>query len=238
VQDRPIAFLRYKMILSLFLLLWCRAVTARNSDTVPLNEANSTLPDTTGDVLVSMPENFTVLSISYGGTGCPQGSVGSFISKGRHNFSLILSEYTASVGRNVPITDSRKNCQLNLNFGYPDNVQFSVVSQTIRGHVRLDSSVTAKLTSSLYFSGPAEQVGATTSFDGPENKDYIAPTYIPPSNQIWSPCGEEGALNIDTQISVRSLYIPQTSSTSETKDFGEITAFRGPMEIKLAVREC
>jgi hypothetical protein len=74
------------------------------------------------------PSQVYVQSISYGGSGCPQGTVGQSISDDRTTFTLIYDQYIASTGPGVPITESRKNCQLNVNLHVPQGWTFTIVS--------------------------------------------------------------------------------------------------------------
>jgi hypothetical protein len=99
------------------------------------------------------PSSVSINSIVYGGTGCPQGSLGSYISSDRSTFTLIFDDYVASIGPGVAITESRKNCQLNVDLQYPSGFQYSVFSTVYRGYVGLDAGVQGYQGSTYYFSG-------------------------------------------------------------------------------------
>jgi hypothetical protein len=96
--------------------------------------------------------------VTYGGTGCPQGSVGSIISEDGTTMTLIFDSYVASMGSGISITESRKNCQLNIDLLYPAGFQYSVFSADYRGYVALDKGVTGTQKSIYYFSGQTAQV--------------------------------------------------------------------------------
>jgi hypothetical protein len=83
------------------------------------------------------PNEVYVDSISYGGSGCPQGSVGSSFANDRKSFTLIFDSFVASQGPGVPITQNRKNCMVNLNLHVPGGWQFSIASVDYRGYVNL-----------------------------------------------------------------------------------------------------
>src|SRR5690606_5732798 len=83
------------------------------------------------------PREVYVHSISYGGSGCPQGSVGSSFSNDRKSFTLIFDSFVAYSGAGVPITEARKNCQLNINLRLPNGFSYSVASFDYRGYVSL-----------------------------------------------------------------------------------------------------
>lgn len=70
-----------------------------------------------------------------------------------NSFTLIFDSYVASVGPGVGITESRKNCQLNLDLRYPGGFQYSVYSTIYRGYVGIDKGVSATQSATYYFSG-------------------------------------------------------------------------------------
>jgi hypothetical protein len=144
----------------LFLLL--TLAFAATATAIPAAAASSVLPN---------PSQVSINSIIYGGTGCPQSSLGSFISADRQTFvpspyiangtwlilnlrfTLVFDEYVASIGPGVAVTESRKNCQLNIDLEYPSGFQYSIFSQVYRGYVELDAGVTALQQATYYFSG-------------------------------------------------------------------------------------
>jgi hypothetical protein len=100
----------------------------------------------------------TIRGVTYGGTGCPQGSMSSQISSDRTIVTLIFDSYVASVGPGVAATESRKNCQLNVDIKYPGGFQYSILSADYRGYAALQKGVSGTLKSTYYFSGQTAQV--------------------------------------------------------------------------------
>lgn len=99
-----------------------------------------------------------IMGVTYGGTGCPQGSVGYTISDDRSTVTLIYDSYVASIGPGIAITENRKACQINLDIQYPGGFQYSILSADYRGYAAIDKGVTGTLKSTYYFSGLAPQV--------------------------------------------------------------------------------
>jgi len=153
-------------------------------------------------------------SIAYGGTGCPQGSVGSFISTDRSTFTLLFDDFVASIGPGVAITDNRQNCQLNINLQYPSGFQYSVFNTVYRGYIDLDVGVSARQEATFYYSGQTAEASTGASFTGPVSNDYEVTDALPISSVVWSPCGATAALNIDSEVRLTT-----TSTTAQ----GEIT---------------
>ncbi|KAI5790591.1 secreted protein [Peziza echinospora] len=146
------------------------------------------------------PAEVYIQSISYGGTGCPQGSVGTSLSNDRHTFTLIFDVYVATVGPGIAVAEGRKNCQINVNLHYPGGFQYSLFTADYRGFVELDAKVTGLQKATYYFAGSSAQASTETTFTGPISKDYLIHDEIPFSSTVWSPCGAVEALNINSQI--------------------------------------
>lgn len=72
--------------------------------------------------------------------------------------TLIFDQYVASQGKGISVTESRKNCQLNIALLYPSGFQYSVFSADYRGYAALDKGVNGTQKSTYYFSGQTAQV--------------------------------------------------------------------------------
>ncbi|GAM83323.1 hypothetical protein ANO11243_013100 [Dothideomycetidae sp. 11243] len=150
------------------------------------------------------PSQVQIEGVSYGGSGCPQGSVASIISDDRTTMTLIFDSYIASIGPGVAITENRKNCQLNINIHYPPGFQYSIFSADYRGYAGLDAGVTGTQKSTYYFSGQTNQVSTESDLVGPMDQDYLFHDVAKSTSVVWSPCGAEGLLNINSQVRVAS----------------------------------
>jgi len=172
--------------LSVFALLAAVAAAAPSS----LNEAG---PD---------PSKVFVRSVTYGGSGCPQGSVSQSFNADRTSFTLIFDKYVASVGPGVPILEARKNCQLNINLSIPQGWSYSIATVDYRGFVQLPRGMSAEQKSIYYFQGEVAQVSAGTRFFGPVSKDYLARDVIPINTIVWSSCQVVRPINANTQVRI------------------------------------
>jgi hypothetical protein len=146
------------------------------------------------------PTKVFIKDITYGGSGCPQNSVGKFISSDRHTFTLIFDSMVASIGTGVAVAENRKNCQINLDLQYPSGFQYSILNTVFRGYADLAKGVSGTQSATYYFSGDAKQVTATSTFKGPTTGDYSTPDTIPFSSVVWSPCGAALPININSQV--------------------------------------
>jgi hypothetical protein len=145
-----------------------------------------------------------IRGVTYGGSGCPQGSVGQFISADATTVTLIFDKYIANLNKNVDSSAYRRNCQINFDLLYPGGFQYSVFSAEYRGYAQLTKYVTGQVKSTYYFSGSSTQASDTATFTGPIDGDYKKLDKIDQASTVWSPCGAEGALNINSQIRLSS----------------------------------
>jgi len=161
----------------------------------PLDATGGTSPD---------PTQVHINAVTYGGTGCPQGTVGVAISDDRTTMTLIFDDYVASIGPGIAVTENRKNCQLNIDLLYPGGFQYSVFSADYRGYADLDSGVSGVIKSTYYFSGSTAQTSSEADFSGPISSDYLKSDSANSTSVIWSPCGAEGMLNVNSQVRLTS----------------------------------
>jgi len=162
------------------------------------------------------PSQVYVQSITYGGSGCPQGTVATSFSDDRTTFTMIFDQFIASVGPGVPQTEARKNCQINVNLHIPQGWSFSIASADYRGYVQLPKGVTATQKSIYYFQGEVAQVSADCNFVGPVAKDYLVHDEIPLNSVVWSDCKAVRPVNANTQVRINSA--PQGAQAQITTD--------------------
>lgn len=152
-----------------------------------------------------LPEGVTLRSFAYAGTGCPANTVRvNFPVEGRQ-FLILWQGFQAQAGVNIPLRESRKNCQLNLDLAYPAGWQYTVESTSYQGTVQLTSGTQAVAASYYYFQGSDEQVNFSTVFDSPRRRTYHVTDVVAEEEQVWSSCTADRSLNINYQVKVSSL---------------------------------
>lgn len=117
-------------------------------------------------------------------------------------FTLLFDSYIASTGPGTRITDTRKNCQLNVGMHIPQGWQYSIVTVDYRGYVNLEPRVRATQVSTYYFAGELLQASARSALVGPLEQNYVFRDNVGFDAVVWSPCGEQRNLNINTEIRV------------------------------------
>lgn len=170
------------------------------------------------------PNEVSISGFTYAGSGCPAGSVASSQDPSKTVLTLLFDSYIASIGPGTVPKDWRKNCQVNLNIRYPGGYQFSIFSADYRGFEKLESGVTGKQTATYYFSGEQAQSSLSSYFNGPtsppEGKDYLITDKFAVESRVWSPCGANLPLNINSQLSLSSKDKKASGLlTTDSQDF-------------------
>jgi hypothetical protein len=138
--------------------------------------------------------------ITYGGTGCPQGSLSAAVSEDGLAVTLTFDSYFAEVSAETPPV-VRQFCNVNLPMNIPSGWQYSLVELDYRGYLFLDPRVEARQTSEYYFQG--NQGPSFSSFwTGPQNRDFNFSDLIgiESHNWAWSECNTQRHLTIKTSM--------------------------------------
>lgn len=167
------------------------------------------------------PNESYVQSLTYAGSGCPQGTVASSFSADRKVFTLIFDQFVATLGSGVPATENRKNCLVVLRLSAPPGQTWTLLDTQYRGYVQLASGVTAQ--QSADYSDLATTVSATSNFNGPVAKDYLAADTVA-LHQDRDACGSESILLVNSQV--RLLGSGQGQITTDSID-GKLTHLGG-----------
>ncbi|MDQ3234176.1 MAG: DUF4360 domain-containing protein [Pseudobdellovibrionaceae bacterium] len=147
-------------------------------------------------------EPITIKKIQYNGTGCPLGTVAKNISEDKTAFTLTFSEFVAEAGPGISLSAGRKNCVATLVLDVPAGWQYSIGSFFYRGFMDLDQGIKAEHSASYFLEGQGKTGTFASSKWGPYESDYVYNDKVGISSAVWSPCGVERALNINTSIRV------------------------------------
>ncbi len=119
-------------------------------------------------------------SISYGGDGCPAGTVSAVLSPDASELTVLFDAFQTRVG--ADLTTARAACEVKLNIRKPKLWSYKIESVDFRGFVFLDAGVRAEQKVDFQ-NGPA-MVGFNKSFGyqrftGPINQNYTLSTIKP-----------------------------------------------------------
>jgi len=146
-----------------------------------------------------------IKSISFAGSGCPAGTVSGQLSSDLTTLTLLFAQFTAQAGSGIPAVEYRKNCQLNVKLQYPQGWQWSVFKADYRGYAYLPSGGKGTCKATYYFSGSSQQMSSTIILTGPYDNNYIKTDEFNDVSLVWSPCGMEGMLNINSEVRITPL---------------------------------
>lgn len=136
---------------------------------------------------------------SYGGTGCPAGSARAVVSPDRTSFTMIFDSYIAQAGAGRPMLD-RKNCQILVNFDFPQGWTYSIARMDYRGFYSLGAGGQGTQQSTYYFQGNTQQASLRSMFVGPAQGNYLFSDTLGLNAMVWAPCGARVGLNINTSL--------------------------------------
>ncbi len=113
-----------------------------------------------------------VQSIAYGGTGCPQGTVGQSISDVRRTATLIFDSFVAGSGSGVPATEARKACQVNANLQLAPGLNTFTFVVTQRGYAQLPAADSASARVDAIANNVSMPDPSPVDISGPATQDY------------------------------------------------------------------
>jgi hypothetical protein len=149
-----------------------------------------------------VPPWVEIRELLWAGSGCPAGSVASSIASDYKAFSLAFDSYIASAGPDIPITENRKNCNLIIRLSFPSGWSFTIFNMDYRGFASLDEHVDGKQRSAYFFEGQYPSSALQTTLVGPYDDNYEIGDTV--DLAVYSPCGEDRALNINTEVRVNN----------------------------------
>jgi len=158
------------------------------------------------------PNQINIKRITYAGPGCRQGSVTGNISVDARAFTLVFSEFTAEVGPGLAPGVSTTKCRVTLDIQIPNGWSYTLFETTFRGYADLDEKVNASLDTAYFFqASPSQVTRFNRNFSGPFSDNFSESHRMGMQNTVWSACGRQRALNIDTEVKLNNDRAPSNS---------------------------
>jgi hypothetical protein len=170
-----------------------------------------------------------IRSLSWGGSGCPAGTVAENLAPDFRAFTLLFDSYVAEIGPGLPLSQSRRNCQILVDLDFPQGWSYSVFNVDYRGFASLDPRVSGVQQSAYYFQGESRTARLQTTLNGPKVSDYQIRDSLVLEDLVWSPCGAQRALIINSAIRVANNSSKPDARGMLTTDSidGEVTHIYG-----------
>jgi hypothetical protein len=165
--------------------------------------------------------------VTVNGSGCPAGTASVAMSLDNTAFTVIYSNYMALVGIGATSTDFRKNCQINLIVHIPSGFVFAITSVEYRGYASLAAGASATERANYYFQGDTAGVYTTHTLAGGYENDWLTNDEVPIASLVWSPCGVQRNLNINSELRVAA----GTSDTKTTTSFISMDSTDGEINV-------
>ena len=158
-------------------------------------------PRPASESLAADPPAFaTIRSLSWAGSGCPAGTVAGNLAPDLTAFTLLFDSYVAEIGPGLPLSLSRRNCQILVDLDSPQGWSYSVFDFDYRGFANIPSGVSGILESKYFFQGQSYTARLATTLRGPRNGDYQIRDSLPLDAVVWSPCGAQRGLLINVAV--------------------------------------
>lgn len=172
------------------------------------------------------PRDVRINAIAFAGSGCPAGTVSPNLSADAKAFTLLFDSYVAEAGPGMPLSLARKNCQITVDLRFPQGWSYSVFTVDYRGYAKLESGTYGQQVSNYYFQGQSKTGSFRSTFYGPAERDYQIRDTLPLDAVVWSPCGANRALNMNTQVRVSASSGRRALMTVDSID-GELKHIYG-----------
>ncbi|WFE29140.1 DUF4360 domain-containing protein [Solwaraspora sp. WMMD791] len=149
--------------------------------------------------------------VAMAGSGCEPGTADVAVSPDNTAFTTIYSDYLVQAGPGIPVTDGRRNCQLNVLVHVPAGYTFAIVKVDYRGYGLLEQGAIATQMANYYFQGMTESTSTNHPIAAPLDDNWVVTDEVPIGSVVWHPCGELRNLNINTE-----LRLSKGTSTGES----------------------
>jgi hypothetical protein len=160
-------------------------------------------PAAAGSLLTDPPDDRIAIElVAMAGSGCAPGTADVAVSPDNTAFTAIYSAYLAQSGPGVPVTENRKNCQLNVLVHVPFGFTFAIAKVDYRGYGFLQPGAVAQQRANYYFQGMSQSSYVNHPIGAPLDDNWIATDNVPIAAQVFRPCGELRNLNINTELRV------------------------------------
>jgi hypothetical protein len=175
-------------------------------------------------VLVAMPSFADDIRLgvpAYGGTGCPAGSASAALSPDQKSLSILFDSFTVEAGGNTGRQLDRKACNFAVPIHVPQGLSISLISVDYRGFNSLPYGAYSQFGVEYFFAGSRGPTFSRT-FNGALTNNYTLTNNLLLSAVVWSPCGTDVNLRVNSNMLVRTNA--QNQQSLATVDSADLSA--------------
>lgn len=146
----------------------------------------------------------SMLTPSYAGTGCPQGTASTILSPDGKSLTVIFDAYIAQANAGQP--RDQKGCQINIPFQVPAGYQVQVVKMDYRGFANLPQGSRSTFGAGFRYleidgrTTPNPRVLRARVFQGPRQSEFKLTSIL--RGARFSPCGTNFILAAESMLNV------------------------------------
>lgn len=164
-------------------------------------------------LFAEIPPNAAIGNLSYGGTGCPQGTAAARIDNLANPLHVFFSTFTVGAGKSFGQTVARKNCDLAIPINIPSGFQVSITDLEYAGHNRLPLGGSSEVSVEYFFAG-GRGPKIIKQFRGHLDDMFNFQNSVQQQNLSWSPCGQDAILRISINIQTQTNNANEDSITT------------------------
>ena len=155
----------------------------------------------------------------YGGNGCPMGTASATLSPDNKALSIIFDEFIVEVGGRNGKRIARKSCNIAIPVHVPNGFSVSIIDVDYRGYNSLPRGARSRFKAEYFFAG-RRGPSYLKRFRGSLDDDFILSNKLGVMANIWSRCGADVNLRVNTSMVVRTnSRRAEAFSTVDSADF-------------------
>ncbi len=157
----------------------------------------------------------------YGGSGCPAGSASATVSPDGTAVSILFDQYSVEAGNTTGRRIDRKACNIAVPVTVPQGYSVAVFQADYRGFNAVPTGGYNRFDVEYFWAG-SRGPRTVRTFTGPLNSDFSISDSLVATSLVWSACGAQTNLRINS--SMMSQSNPQMDQSLGSVDSADISS--------------